>query len=154
MQQEKGYTEISVIMANYNRTHLTEESLNYSTAQNCNDFDCLIIDDGSIDHTTETVASFSLHDFRFKYFKGKCRYRKRLPGYHIYDLDLANRKYIVFFDGYDIPHPNLSEWSVNENKTHNINYCRYPLTVFTNEFKRELELNPNYKLKKLNSGSA
>jgi glycosyltransferase involved in cell wall biosynthesis len=65
--------------------------------QTFNDFEWIIIDDGSIDNTKEVVASFSDKRIVFESFpenRGVNMARNR-------GLDLANGKYIVFLDSDD-----------------------------------------------------
>ncbi len=49
---------LSIIIPTYNRAHLIENTLKSVLDQNCDDFEVLIVDDGSTDNTAEVVAPF------------------------------------------------------------------------------------------------
>ncbi len=50
--------EVSIIMATYNRAHLIEESLISIQNQTFENWECIIIDDGSTDETSEVIKTF------------------------------------------------------------------------------------------------
>lgn len=96
-------------MATFNRAHLIDESINSIQKQSFQDWECLIIDDGSTDNTEGKIANKIATDPRFNYLKRPSNYRKGLPGCRNYALDIARGKYIIFYDDDDIVHPeNLS----------------------------------------------
>lgn len=57
---------ISVILTTFNRANYLAESINSVLAQSVQDFELLIVDDGSEDNTREVVSDFS--DSRIRYF--------------------------------------------------------------------------------------
>ncbi|UJH92512.1 glycosyltransferase family 2 protein [Antarcticibacterium sp. 1MA-6-2] len=142
---------ISIIMATYNRAHFLEESLQYIIEQSFHDFECLIIDDGSTDSTSQIIDELCLRDSRFKYFQRKDNYKKGLPGCRNFGLDNAKGEYVIFFDDDDIPHPKLLEWTVRKIEAHNVDYCRYLRTVFQGKFEREFNNDEEYGVKVLDS---
>lgn len=58
---------VSVIMPTFNRADFIEESLKCLLNQSYIHWECIIIDDGSTDHTKEIVASYVENDNRFSY---------------------------------------------------------------------------------------
>ncbi|MCX7010104.1 MAG: glycosyltransferase [Kiritimatiellaeota bacterium] len=58
---------VSVIMPCYNYAAFLAETLNGLRAQTWPHWECLVVDDGSSDHTREVVAACALNDPRFKY---------------------------------------------------------------------------------------
>ncbi|MEM7332460.1 MAG: glycosyltransferase [Chloroflexota bacterium] len=64
---EEILTEISVIIPTYNRAQLTATAVQSVLDQTFEDFELIVIDDGSTDNTEETMASFT--DPRLVYIK-------------------------------------------------------------------------------------
>jgi glycosyltransferase involved in cell wall biosynthesis len=50
---------VSVVIATYNRAHLIAETLDSVLGQSFRDFEVIVVDDGSTDHTREVVALFA-----------------------------------------------------------------------------------------------
>ena len=121
---------VSIIMATYNRAHFIEETLQSIQNQTYKNFECLIIDDGSTDNTSDIVAPFVQNDPRFQYRKRSNNYLKGLPGSRNYGLDLAQGEYIIFFDDDDIVHPQNLEISCKELIQQNIDFCHFQKKSF------------------------
>ncbi|MBL1798840.1 glycosyltransferase, partial [Klebsiella pneumoniae] len=51
---------ISVVIPLYNKEHYIADTLKSVLKQTCSDFEVIVIDDGSTDHSAEIVATF--HD--------------------------------------------------------------------------------------------
>ena len=70
---------VTLIISFYNKIHLLERVLESVALQTFRDFEWLIVDDGSTDHTEEVVAAWQRenNDFPIRYYKkengGKCR---------------------------------------------------------------------------------
>lgn len=60
-------TLVSVIIPCYNYGHFLPETLNSISRQTLQDWECLIVDDGSTDNTAEVVAEYTQNDSRFCY---------------------------------------------------------------------------------------
>lgn len=71
MQSATGLHQplVSVIVPSYNYGHLIAETLSCVQAQTLEDWECLVVDDGSTDNTEEVVSSFVTQDSRIRYFK-------------------------------------------------------------------------------------
>lgn len=93
---------VSIIMATFNRAHFIEETLESIKAQSYINWECLIIDDGSIDNTEEIAARWQKKDARFKYYKRPEKHKKGLPGSRNYGIEIAQGQFIQFFDDDDI----------------------------------------------------
>jgi glycosyltransferase involved in cell wall biosynthesis len=87
---------VSVIIPTYNRAHYVTEAIQSVLDQSYQDFEIIVVDDGSTDNTREAVTSFK--DPRLKYFcqenQGVCVARNN--GIHI-----SNGEYIYFLDSDD-----------------------------------------------------
>ena len=93
---------VSVIIPTYNRAHLIGETLDSVLAQTYENWECIIVDDGSSDHTDEIVGKYVKKDSRFKYYHRPEKYSPGGNGARNYGLNLAQGKYIVFFDSDDL----------------------------------------------------
>lgn len=91
---------VSVVIATYERANLIEDSINSVLAQTVQDFEIVVIDDGSTDDTEERVRSFG--DSRIRYIRqenaGVAAARNR-------GTDEARGQYIVVLDDDDISPP-------------------------------------------------
>ena len=93
----------SIIIPTYNRAIDLKRALSSLNNQTYKYFEVVICDDGSIDNTTEVVASFS-NDLNIKYIKIANSGRPAIPR----NLGIANAKgkYIAFLDSDDWWHEN------------------------------------------------
>ena len=136
---------VSIIMATFNRAHLITETLESIRYQSFEDWECLIIDDGSSDETEILVRTFLDLDQRFKYFRRGSDHLKGLPGCRNDGLDRAKGEFVIFFDDDDIVHPRNLEFCVYELDNTGFNFCRYEREVFTGSFFRPFDLKPGYR---------
>lgn len=94
-------------MATYNREHLIVETLYSIQNQTYENWECIIVDDYSVDSTKDVIAEFMKGDSRFSYYLKTSKYNKGLSGTRNHGLDIAASKkahYIQFFDDDDIMH--------------------------------------------------
>src|SRR5690606_4213006 len=124
-------SQVSIIMATYNRAHFIIETVTSIKAQTYANWECLIIDDGSTDNTEEVLKPILKEDGRFKYYRRPPNYKKGLPGSRNYGLDLAKGDCIIFFDDDDIVHPLCLEVSVSAlENTQNSFFCNFKKEAF------------------------
>jgi glycosyltransferase involved in cell wall biosynthesis len=100
----------SIITPVYNCEKYIEESLDSIYNQNYQDFELIVINDGSTDSTKEKVLSFA------KWFKDKMIFidnddNKKIPYRRNQGIDISRGKYIVIHDGDDISMPHRLEYS-------------------------------------------
>lgn len=138
-------SKVSIILTTYNRAHLIEETLNSVLNQTYRNWECIIIDDYSIDNTQEIIQKYLKLDDRFSYYLKTKDYKKGLPGSRNFGLDIAKGSFIIFFDDDDIVHPQNLEICVKELNNENIYFCRYIRQVFVNEFHYQFDYNTDYE---------
>lgn len=93
---------VSIIIPTYNRAHLIGETLNSVLAQTYQNWECIIVDDGSSDNTDEVVGAYVKRDSRFKYF---LRPDEHLPGGNgarNYGFKISQGEYVNWFDSDDL----------------------------------------------------
>jgi len=59
--------KVSVIISTYNRANLLARAIKSVLNQTFQDFELIIVDDGSTDNTSEVVEEFEKKDSRIKY---------------------------------------------------------------------------------------
>lgn len=97
---------VSVIVPAYNRDSVIKECIGSVVAQSYQNFEIIIIDDGSCDKTLEVCQSLSDEEPRIKLFsmnhEGVSAARNK-------GLENASGKYLFFLDSDDVIHPLLLE---------------------------------------------
>ena len=96
---------ISIIIPTYNRAALLKETLESVLAQTYTDYEIIIIDDGSTDHTEETVQAF-LTDDRIRYIKQPNAGVSVARNHGIFE---ARGEWIAFLDSDDLWFPDKLE---------------------------------------------
>lgn len=96
--------KVSVIIPTYNRVHLLGQALDSVLSQSYQNWECIVVDDGSTDYTEELML-FYLVDPRIKFLK-----REKLPkgASHCRNIGLkaAEGEFCIFLDSDDmlLPH--------------------------------------------------
>lgn len=90
---------VSIMMTTFNRADLIGEAIKSVLGQTYQNWELLILDDGSVDNTAKVVDDFLAHDSRIKYFPspqnlGITKNRNR-------GLELSIGKYIAVLDSDD-----------------------------------------------------
>lgn len=104
---------ISIIIPTYNRAHLIGETLDSVLNQTYQNWECIIVDDGSTDNTYEIVNDYIKKDNRFHLYH---RPKDRLKGANTcrnYGFELSKGEYINWFDDDDLMMPDFLELKVN-----------------------------------------
>jgi glycosyltransferase involved in cell wall biosynthesis len=91
---------ISIIIPTYNRAQIILDCLNSVSAQSYANFECIIVDDFSVDNTFEVIETQAKSDMRFKFLTNKNA--KGAPGARNTGLDVATGDFIMFLDSDDL----------------------------------------------------
>jgi glycosyltransferase involved in cell wall biosynthesis len=121
----------SVIIPTYNRAELLGRTLRSLVAQIYKNFEVIVCDDGSTDHTKEVVASFN-NDLNIKYvweenWGGPARPRNN-------GIKAASSEWICFLDHDDWWYPNKLDFVVEH--THHADIIYHDLDVYSEKGKR------------------
>lgn len=87
---------LTIVIPTYNRAHLIESTLKSVLNQTCDDFEVVIIDDGSNDHTEEVIRPYLSEKVSYHRIQNSERGAARNRG-----TELAKGDYINWFDSDD-----------------------------------------------------
>jgi glycosyltransferase involved in cell wall biosynthesis len=90
---------LSVIIPSYNSEVFLSETIQSVLNQSYENWECLVIDDGSEDNTADLVKQFILKDRRISYYRQE---NAGLAASRNYGISLAKGKYIQFIDSDDV----------------------------------------------------
>jgi glycosyltransferase involved in cell wall biosynthesis len=96
---------VSVIIPTYNRAHLIGETLDSVVIQTYENWECIIVDDGSSDNTDEVVGKYVKGDTRFKYYHRPEEHLQGGNGARNYGFKMSQGDYIQWFNSDDLMHP-------------------------------------------------
>ncbi|UQD56150.1 glycosyltransferase family 2 protein [Flavobacterium sp. K5-23] len=101
---------VSVIIPCYNQGNFLNETLESVYKQTYSDWECIIVDDGSIDNTMEIAQSWVSNDKRFKYYNKE---NGGVSSARNYGIELAQGEFLQFLDSDDILDMKKIEISIN-----------------------------------------
>lgn len=84
---------VSFIMPTYNRDYIIEKAIDSILAQSVNDWELIIVDDGSVDNTKDMVNAINDNRIRYYYQKNKGAAAARNTG-----LSHARGKWVAYLD--------------------------------------------------------
>lgn len=96
-------------MPAYNREELIGESLESLLAQTHQNWECIVVDDGSDDNTVAVVEAYSEGDTRIKVYRRPASKKKGASPCRNYGLEKARGDYIQFLDSDDLLKSNKFE---------------------------------------------
>lgn len=105
--------KVSIIVPTYNRASVIQETLNSVFSQTYQNWECIIIDDGSTDNTEEVVQYYLKNDCRFQFHKRIDSYKKGGNGARNYGFDLSVGDFIQYLDADDILSMDKIEKQIN-----------------------------------------
>lgn len=115
---------LSIIIPVYNSEKYLRNCLNSVVAQTYSQWECLLIDDGSTDHSSEICKSYSERDSRFKYLRKK---NGGVADTRNYGLERVQGEYVSFVDNDDMLHPMIYQYLIDilESTNSEVSCCNY-----------------------------
>ena len=92
---------VSIIMPTFNASLFLHEAIESILAQKYENWECLIVDDGSIDNTSRIINNYYKKDFRIRFFERNRKPQGANTCRNI-GLDKSKGKYVIYFDSDDI----------------------------------------------------
>ncbi len=93
---------VSIIIPTYNRAHFIGETLESVLAQTYQNWECIVVDDGSSDYTDELMEFFCEKDSRIQYHHRPADKPKGGNTCRNYGFELSKGEYINWFDSDDL----------------------------------------------------
>ncbi len=131
---------VSCIIPTFNRVDFLKEAVESIQAQTLNEWELIIVDDGSVDNTMEVIFSYCKADKRIRYYRNP---GKGGSSARNYGLKLSHGEYIAFLDDDDIslPHRFASQLSAAKRSGNDFIVSGYEVRDRrTNKVKSEVRL--------------
>src|SRR5690606_34265329 len=96
---------ISIVIPTYNRAQFIAETLTSVKNQTYQNWECVVVDDGSTDNTIEIIQQFTASDDRFKLYSRPTNRPKGANACRNYGFEVSSGLYINWFDSDDIMAP-------------------------------------------------
>lgn len=93
---------ISIVIPSFNREHYIAETLQSLIKQTYNDWECIVVDDGSTDDTETVIKRYIVSDSRFHFYKRPSKMLKGANSCRNFGFSIAKGNYIKFLDSDDV----------------------------------------------------
>lgn len=113
---------VSLIIPTYNRSHLLGATLDSIIVQRYNNWECIIVDDGSLDYTFELMEFYCEKDSRIKFHKRPGNRKKGANACRNFGFEISKGEYIQWFDSDDLMEAEFLEIKVLAIEDHKIDY--------------------------------
>lgn len=146
MEDRKDYSLVSIIVPCYNYGHLLSETLDSIQSQTYTKWECLVIDDGSSDNTSEIARSYQQKDCRFIYL-----YKKNggVASARNFGLKHATGSWVQFLDADDLLTPDKIKLQLSFLEEHpHVNIVNVQPLYFTAAKPGKFYLRSSFKNKK------
>lgn len=129
---QRKLPQVSVIVPVYNRADLLNECLSSVAEQSFENWECIVVDDGSDDASLGVARAFAEEDGRFR----PCLRTSPRKGASVCrneGLGAAQGEYVVFLDSDDLLHPDclLNRVSFMEDKGAELDFAVFPTLTFS-----------------------
>ncbi|WP_240911251.1 glycosyltransferase family 2 protein [Yeosuana marina] len=121
---------VSIIIPTYNRAHLIGETLDSIMNQTYTNWECIIVDDGSMDNTQDIIQCYCKKDKRFQYHHRPKDRPKGGNACRNYGFEKSKGKYVNWFDSDDLMHSNKLLVQVKALEISNFNFSVCQTIIF------------------------
>lgn len=148
----KSSARVTILLATFNRSDLVIGTLNSILHQTYRNWNCIIVDDRSLDGTPNVIRKFIEGRPQFQFYEKPAHVSQGLSASRNYALELAREfdpEYIQFFDDDDLMHPQKLELQVKSlEKNPAAEFC----ICGTKNFTRPQEINESDKIESIDPG--
>jgi glycosyltransferase involved in cell wall biosynthesis len=138
---------ISFIIPMYNRANLVGETLDSVLAQTYQDWECIVVDDGSTDNSLEIVQEYCNRDQRIRIMSRPIEREKGAPTCRNIGVENTTGEYVYFLDSDDLLSPEFLQTIIDAIKKYpEAEYAAFQFDAFLESPER-----PTYHSRKFNS---
>jgi glycosyltransferase involved in cell wall biosynthesis len=113
---------VSIIIPTFNRASLISETLESIISQTYKNWECIVVDDGSLDKTSEVVQEYVIKDSRFQYYSRPQDRKKGANACRNYGFEMSKGKYIQWFDSDDLMHQDKLKLKVEALENNDVDF--------------------------------
>lgn len=135
---------VSIIIPTYNRAHLIGETLDSVLAQTYENWECIIVDDGSTDNTDEVVGGYIAKDSRFQYHHRPKKNKSGGNGARNYGFELCKGEYVNWFDSDDLMLEDFLQNAIDSLMNKKLDFVLFDYKVFSKEVNNISYFQKNY----------
>ena len=135
---------LSIIIPTYNRASLLGQTLDSILAQSYKNWECIIVDDGSEDHTTELVNFYVKKDHRFYYYQRPHDRPKGANACRNYGFEKSRGEFINWFDSDDLMTVDFLEKKLKAALAGNYDYVITKTECFSGDPENVVHRNEDY----------
>lgn len=104
---------ISIVIPTFNRYHLLGDTIDSIISQSYTNWECIVVDDGSKDYTSELMEFYCMRDDRIKFHHRPGDRAKGANSCRNYGYEISKGEYIQWFDDDDIMLEDFIEKKLN-----------------------------------------
>lgn len=124
---------VSIIIPTYNRARLIGETIDSVLAQTYENWECIVVDDGSTDATNELMEFYTAINTRIKYFRRPPDRPKGANACRNFGFEVSKGKYIQWLDSDDLLMPDSLKCKTEKIEECNCDFVVAKLINFSSE---------------------
>jgi glycosyltransferase involved in cell wall biosynthesis len=132
---------VSIIIPSFNRTNLIGETLDSVLAQSYENWECIVVDDGSTDYSIEVLNKYCKIDNRIRYYQRPTNLQKGANPCRNFGFKKSKGKFIQWFDSDDLMHVDLLKFQIENIQRNNVPYSICNFSFFRIEINKK-EIKP------------
>jgi glycosyltransferase involved in cell wall biosynthesis len=137
---------LSIIIPMYNRADLVGETLDSVLAQTYQDWECIVVDDGSTDKSLQVVQEYCNRDKRIRLMSRPVERENGAPTCRNIGVENTTSEYVYFLDSDDLLSPEFSQTIIEAIE----NYPEAEYAAFQFDAFWESPSKPTYRSRKFN----
>jgi glycosyltransferase involved in cell wall biosynthesis len=137
---------LSIIIPMYNRADLVGETLDSVLTQTYQDWECIVVDDGSTDNSLQVVQEYCNRDQRIRLMSRPVEREKGVSTCRNIGVENTTSEYVYFLDSDDLLSPEFSQTIIEAIK----NYPEAEYAAFQFDAFLESPSKPTYRSRKFN----